>query len=69
MVSNAVQHTSSSMIRVAVERPSPTRVRLAVSDRPQRQPTLREPDADAESGRGLVLVAAPAECWGTDNRR
>ncbi|MEU3710744.1 ATP-binding protein [Streptomyces catenulae] len=69
LVSNAVQHTSSSMIRVAVERPSLTRVRLTVSDRSRRQPTLREPDTDAESGRGLVLVMALAERWGTENRR
>lgn len=43
-------------------------VRIEVSDtRAERVPplSLDEPPADAESGRGLMLIAAMADTWGT----
>ncbi|MEU5699307.1 ATP-binding protein [Streptomyces aurantiacus] len=41
-------------------------VRVEVSDgRTERLPVLREP-GDGEGGRGLLLVAALADRWGTD---
>ncbi|MCC9308396.1 ATP-binding protein [Kitasatospora sp. RB6PN24] len=46
--------------------------RVEVSDtRTERRPpsTAQEPHPDAESGRGLLLVAALAERWGTVPRR
>ncbi|MFF4320919.1 ATP-binding protein [Streptomyces sp. NPDC001568] len=42
-------------------------LRIEVVDtRRDRIPGLRDPDVDAESGRGLALVAAPADRWGVD---
>ncbi|WP_244205427.1 ATP-binding protein [Streptomyces bobili] len=46
-------------------------VRIEVSDtRAERVPplSLDEPPGDAESGRGLLLVAALADAWGTTPR-
>ncbi|MFD3872558.1 ATP-binding protein [Streptomyces sp. NPDC058623] len=42
-------------------------LRIEVVDtRRDRVPGLRDPDVDAESGRGLALVAALADRWGVD---
>ncbi|HEV2372607.1 MAG TPA: ATP-binding protein [Streptosporangiaceae bacterium] len=35
-------------------------------DGSESEPTLQEPDADVDSGRGLMLVAALAAYWGVD---
>lgn len=65
LVSNAIKHTSSDILRVIVSRPSPTRVRLAVVDKaPRRLPVPRAVDFEAESGRGLHLLEALADRWG-----
>ncbi|GAA3292877.1 hypothetical protein GCM10020295_13280 [Streptomyces cinereospinus] len=47
------------------------RLRLEVSDtRAERRPVITIPTApDAESGRGLLLVAALADGWGVIDRR
>jgi len=37
-----------------------------VDGRADAQPQVRAPDADAESGRGLLIVNALARAWGTD---
>ncbi|MBR8642750.1 ATP-binding protein [Streptomyces tuirus] len=66
LVTNAVQHARCRSVRVAVTRPEPTRVRIGVVDRSKRLPELREPHQGDESGRGLVLVGALAQDWGTD---
>ncbi|MBT2415931.1 ATP-binding protein [Streptomyces sp. ISL-12] len=40
-------------------------LRIEVTDtRGDRRPVPREPDPGAESGRGLLLVEAPADRWG-----
>ncbi|MFI1162623.1 ATP-binding protein [Streptomyces sp. NPDC020801] len=45
-------------------------LRIEVTDtRGDRRPRLEEPDADAESGRGLLLVDALADRWGIDEGR
>ncbi|MCT7351023.1 ATP-binding protein [Streptomyces sp. 15-116A] len=42
-------------------------LRIAVSDaRGDHLPTSNPPEADSESGRGLLLVAALADRWGTE---
>ena len=48
------------------------RLRVEVSDtRAERRPTVTtpaDPDAESESGRGLLLVAALADDWGVTDR-
>ncbi len=45
-------------------------LRIEVTDtRGDRRPKLQEPDADAESGRGLLLVDALADRWGVAEGR
>jgi len=45
-------------------------LRIEVSDtRGERRPVLREPGADVESGRGLLLVDALADRWGVSEGR
>ncbi|MFJ1996691.1 ATP-binding protein [Streptomyces asiaticus] len=66
LVTNAVKHAQSNYIRVTVTRPEASRVRIGVVDKSKRHPVPRESSAEDESGRGLALVAALAEDWGTD---
>ncbi|MGX4690017.1 ATP-binding protein [Streptomyces sp. JNUCC 63] len=45
-------------------------LRIEVTDtRGDRRPKLQEPDTDAESGRGLLLVDALADRWGVTEGR
>ncbi|WP_461007731.1 ATP-binding protein [Streptomyces capparidis] len=69
LVTNAVRHSDRGPLRVSVKRPEPRRVRVAVSDKSRSVPTLRAPFDDEESGRGLLIVGAVADRWGTDLRR
>ncbi|MFD0074562.1 ATP-binding protein [Streptomyces sp. NPDC127166] len=67
LVSNAVDHSRLPSIRVIVSRPLTNRVRVGVVDRSRTVPTLRaDADGDSLRGRGLVLVDALAEEWGTE---
>lgn len=67
LVTNAIKHTPCRHIRITVDRPTPSRVRLAVIDRaPHRLPAMRTRDPDRESGHGLLLVDTFADCWGYD---
>lgn len=67
LVSNAVDHGRLPSIRVIVSRPSLNGVRVSVVDRSRTVPTLRaDSDGDRLRGRGLVLVEALTEEWGTE---
>ncbi|MET7639357.1 ATP-binding protein [Streptomyces sp. NPDC005438] len=68
LVANAVQHARRESIRVVVERAAQDVVRVAVADLSRERPVEREADDDEEGGRGLLLVAALAADWGTDER-
>ncbi|MGP3924514.1 ATP-binding protein [Streptomyces sp. 8N616] len=70
LVTNAVQHA-----RVSSGREIETRylregdgVRIEVHDAADMWPEKQAPDADAEHGRGLALVAALANRWGVSER-
>jgi len=67
LVSNSVNHARLESIRVVITRPSEEFIRLGVSDRTRSVPLLRT-DSNGEStkGRGLLIVDALAERWGTD---
>ncbi|MGV9376800.1 ATP-binding protein [Nonomuraea sp. NPDC003707] len=69
LVTNAVQHAvppacGSPDIRINVRVGGAT-IWLAVCDHDPTLPTRRAPDFLAESGRGLFLVEAQADQWGT----
>ncbi|MGA5027329.1 MULTISPECIES: ATP-binding protein [Streptomyces griseoincarnatus group] len=67
LVSNAVDHGRLPSIRVIVSRPTANRVRLGVVDRSKAVPMMRtDSNGDQLRGRGLVLVDALTERWGTD---
>lgn len=67
LVANAVKHTGSRVIRVIVTRPSKRYVRIGVVDKARVLPEPAQPGDDLlVSGRGLLLVEALAERWGSD---
>lgn len=72
---NAVRHGRvpgrDFHVRLATETDGGRRLRVEVSDtRAERRPAVTTPaDPDAESGRGLLLVAALADDWGVTDRR
>ncbi|MCK8681296.1 ATP-binding protein [Streptomyces lichenis] len=66
LVANAARHARGRPVRVAVERPAANRVRVSVADGSKVPPEPRQPRADDERGRGLVLVNALAAGWGTE---
>ncbi|MFF8787629.1 ATP-binding protein [Streptomyces sp. NPDC015125] len=66
LVTNAVQHARSEVIRLAVSRPGPATVRIGVVDKSKAPPRHRPPGNEDDSGRGLVLVAGLTAAWGTD---
>ncbi|MFI0777943.1 ATP-binding protein [Streptomyces sp. NPDC021212] len=68
LVGNAARHSGCRLLRVSVRLPDRDRLRLAVTDKCTQAPTAQEPCCDDESGRGLVLVEAMADRWGTEHR-
>ncbi|MFD3948024.1 ATP-binding protein [Streptomyces sp. NPDC058579] len=67
LVSNAVDHSRLPSIRVIVSRPSTNGVRVGVVDRSKVIPMMTlDSNGDQLRGRGLVLVDALTEQWGTE---
>ncbi|MER5205950.1 ATP-binding protein [Streptomyces sp. NPDC002825] len=67
LVANAVDHGRLPSIRVIVSRPYVNGVRVGVVDRSRTLPTLRvDAGDDRLRGRGLVLVDALTQEWGTE---
>ncbi len=67
MVSNVVRHTAhGGQLRMWDPRPE-VPVRMEVEDDDPRPPTLARagPEANADGGRGLMILAAIADDWGT----
>lgn len=70
LVANAVRHTHSRVIRIVIARPSEHLVRIGVVDNARVLPEPAKPgDELLTSGRGLLLVDALAERWGTELHR
>lgn len=68
LVSNAVVHgPAGGQVRVRLRVAGPY-VRVEVIDTGHGAPTVRHPEPTAPSGRGLALVEALAESWGTRPR-
>jgi anti-sigma regulatory factor (Ser/Thr protein kinase) len=68
LVANAVKHTNSRLIRVVITRPSERFVRIAVADKSRTMPEMKTSNGDdlSTDGRGLVLIDALSDRWGTD---
>ncbi|QHF97884.1 ATP-binding protein [Streptomyces sp. NHF165] len=66
LVSNAVQHSTGHCLIFCIERLTRCRVCVRVTDGSDRRPVLRGPDDEETEGRGLLLVSALADSWGTD---
>ncbi|MCX5399105.1 ATP-binding protein [Streptomyces sp. NBC_00102] len=70
LVSNAAVHGRLASIRVLVTRPDDGRVRLGVVDRSRRAPVpRRDLDGEETRGRGMVLIDALSDRWGTEAYR
>ena len=66
LVTNALKHGRGSVsLRVDVDT---LHVRVEVTDAEPQPPTVRPPDLQAESGRGLFIVDALASAWGIEER-
>lgn len=63
LVTNAVQHEADPAVTLAITC-SPGRLRVDVYDTSTAAPVPADASADAETGRGLILVAALADEWG-----
>ena len=67
LVANAIKHTNTRNIRVVASRPSERFVRIGVVDKARALPQMVKPGEDLlTSGRGLLLIDALADRWGTD---
>jgi anti-sigma regulatory factor (Ser/Thr protein kinase) len=66
LVANSVEHSRCRLVRVAVERPTPTRIKIIVADKNRLVPILRHALPDAENGRGLLVIDALSARWGYD---
>ncbi|WP_256103154.1 ATP-binding protein [Streptomyces sp. ODS05-4] len=69
LVGNAVRHTRGKPLVVSIVRVGAAQVRIAVSDRSTAEPVERTPHDEDTDGRGLLVVAALADRWGTERRR
>jgi len=71
LMTNAYRHAHVSPgreIRVRCALGGDRRLRVSVTDADDTMPTFRNPSAEDESGRGLILVTLLAETWGTEPR-
>lgn len=66
LIGNSVRHSGSYLVRVIVSLPERGLVRVAVVDKSRIPPTLRAADDSEEGGRGLAVVEALADRWGTE---
>jgi anti-sigma regulatory factor (Ser/Thr protein kinase) len=66
LVSNAVEHARRESIRVVIDRPGVACVRIGVVDFSKAPPVRKASGPENEGGRGLVLVAAPVQDWGSE---
>ncbi|WP_030905707.1 ATP-binding protein, partial [Streptomyces sp. NRRL F-5126] len=70
LTTNALQHGTPAGRLFLVRATLDERVlRIEVHDACESRPRLRSPDDDDMSGRGLTLVAALADGWGTAPRK
>lgn len=66
LATNAVQHARRGAFRVTLTRLDGDRVRVAVIDHSRTLPEPADPGDDEDHGRGLAIVEALSQQWGTD---
>lgn len=66
LVANSVQHTTGRL-EVALQ-VDDDRLRVEVVDRCEQLPTVRAPEPDGLTGRGLFIIEVLAHRWGADSR-
>ncbi|GGV78522.1 hypothetical protein GCM10010294_47600 [Streptomyces griseoloalbus] len=66
LVANAVEHTDAATVGASITRTGEGSARIVVTDTSRTRPTPVVPPADAEHGRGLLLVEALANDWGSE---
>lgn len=69
LVGNAVRHAGTETtleLEIAYSAPS---VRVSVADGSSVRPMIRELQPENETGRGMYLVQALSERWGTEHHR
>lgn len=69
LVTNAFLHGQPPVQFQLLGRLDGTPLRIEVTDHGPALPQLREPDALAPNGRGLLLVAASTSSWGVETGR
>ncbi|MFC5785130.1 MULTISPECIES: ATP-binding protein [Streptomyces] len=69
LLTNVVDHTTTPMTKVVIERRGGCSVRIGVSDRSRVVPCMKTATDDAESGRGLRLVDSLSSRWGYSRNR
>ncbi|MEV0437817.1 ATP-binding protein [Streptomyces spectabilis] len=66
LASNAVRHGAGRRMEIRVTRVGVARVRVAVTDRSRALPVVQEPGDEDPAGRGLFLIEALSDAWGTE---
>ncbi|MGW2128402.1 ATP-binding protein [Streptomyces coelicoflavus] len=62
---NVIKHVGEGASATLVLERTCERLRIEMHDKSRQLPTLRRADCDAECGRGLHMLAAVVEDWGT----
>jgi anti-sigma regulatory factor (Ser/Thr protein kinase) len=63
LMTNAIRHEPGGAVRLVIAR-SCDQLRVEVHDTARAWPVLADPPSDAETGRGLMLVATLSAGWG-----
>ncbi|MFE9609096.1 ATP-binding protein [Streptomyces sp. NPDC006012] len=66
LASNAVRHARHGVFRLTIRHRGPGTVRVEVIDKCQSPPVRKTAGAEDDNGRGLALVEALSERWGTE---
>ncbi|WP_063794174.1 ATP-binding protein [Streptomyces graminilatus] len=66
LVTNAIEHTDAATIGASITRTGTESVRIVVTDTSRARPAPGTPSPDDEDGRGLLLVDALADTWGSE---
>lgn len=66
LVANAIEHTDAATVGASITRTGTESARIVVTDTSRTRPAPGTPSPDDEDGRGLLLVDALADNWGSE---